>query len=458
MTKTFFDGRKVFDAEDLRGPRVYSTDLAPSLYNDEDSILVTARALKIKIIAKGLVTLNCAHLVSPLAVRLFEKHPDLFKGEAILPAFRTDKSALADYVEDIESFEKAGIGKSQLEEHIARVGEGVRRVMPWELADVGDRFRELIVTGLSNERSTISQELDRQHGYSQGERDRLAKEIAGLNFGASVHLRDYIAQLSPGVRAPLNRFSTACYHMVGTSVVRCETGMDLNPLSHFKMEDVLLAGQREEPESLTEEAVFLDLFLATALDTVQSAAFPSQIIDSLSFEHAHALSKALREIGFQEKYDQIIQSYLDTAAKTDKREALESIDPVAISTAASELARAFEVAIVAELPNYMTKEATDAKGELYRAGTDLGRDLLGFVPFVGQVVSTAGILVSGYKLTSAAASVYDAKTALAEAHTRRNQRIRAAIDGLKVGASKKAELLSGVAALSDVHTATISRA
>src|SRR3546814_18429786 len=79
------------------GPRIYSTDLLPSHFNPEqpeESVELAARALKVKMITKGIVTLNSAYLVSPLGVLLMDKHPDLFSGEAIVPEFRTDQESL----------------------------------------------------------------------------------------------------------------------------------------------------------------------------------------------------------------------------------------------------------------------------------------------------------------------------------------------------------------------------
>jgi len=52
MTSPFFNGRRVIKADELVGPRVYSTDLLPSLYDVkklDESVAVAARSLKIKI-------------------------------------------------------------------------------------------------------------------------------------------------------------------------------------------------------------------------------------------------------------------------------------------------------------------------------------------------------------------------------------------------------------------------
>lgn len=452
----FFDERPVVKAKDLSGPRVYSTDLAASLYDPNDEVnclLVAARALKIKIITKGLVTLNCAHLVSPFGLRLLETYPDLFSGDAILPAFRIDKNNLSDYVENAEVFERLGITQKRLDDHIASLSATVRKVIPWELADVGDRFREMMLTGLRDDQSTVSRQLDHEYGFSRDNRVKIASEIAGLDFRSSATVRDFVAKLPKGPKTPIDRFVTACYHMVGTNVVHCETGTDLSPLSNFKMEDVLLSGQQNA--GLTDEAVFLELFLATALDKIQALAIPSQIIDSLSFEHVHLLSGALRKTGFQEKYDQVIQTCLEAMSKTDKRGVLEAMDPGEIATAVSELAGTFEQEVAAEIPKYWTKEAAEAKSEAYQAGTDLAGDAGGMVPVLGNVVSVAGAMRNVSNLASAAIDLYQARDALNQAHQLRIERMRAIID--KLDFKSKAKLLDGAALLADIHVAAISR-
>jgi hypothetical protein len=257
---TFFEGRIVVKAEELQGPRVYSTDLLPTLYDANDpegSVTVASRALKIKILTKGLVTLNSAYLVSPLAVRLLEAHPDLLTGDAILPAFRTDKENLLDLIASTGDPVSSGIEEGRLRDHIALVEQSVKRVMPWDLGNVADHFRGAIIRGLRNSNSIIAHELAVGLGVNQDEIEQIAQSIESLDLSDSINMRHYVSSLPAPIRGPLNRFTTACYHMVGTDVVRCETGTDLSPLSEFKAADLVLAARDSRAEVLSDEAVFL---------------------------------------------------------------------------------------------------------------------------------------------------------------------------------------------------------
>lgn len=464
MASSFFENRRVVKAEDLRGPRVYSTDLLPShldLSDPNESVAVTARALKIKILTKGLVTLNSAYLVSPLGVRLVDAHPDLFNGDAILPAFRTDKSSLSELIASTGDHDAAGISEAHLHEHIAKLEERVKQIMPWSLGSVGEGFRTAVVSGLRNPTSFIVNELTATYGLEGDKIDRMAMEIEALDFSDSVNLRNYVANLPGKVRAPLSRYTSALYHAVGTAVVRCETGTDLSPLSEFKAADIMLAARDGRPEMLSDDALFLEAFMGFALDTIQASVLPTQIIDAISFETAHKISGALRDQGFQDKYDQITNQYVSSIAQEDAHEALDRLDEAAVAGIAAELAEAFQNQIVAELPNYKTVIQAEAQERLYRSGADVAVDVAGAIPGLGNIVSLADLAkdlgIASSDLTQVL-SVRNQQKAFIEAQRQRGEKMQTAINALKAGQQKKTKLLDAVALLSDVHAITIQRA
>src|SRR3546814_20958385 len=89
-----------------------------------------------------------------------------------------------------------------------------------------------------------------------------------------------------------------------------------------------------------------------ALDSIHAMAAPSQIIDSLDFATAHKLGDALRETGFQDKYDGIISDYRNAAALPAGEEALHARDAEGIAEVAAGLAREFEAHVLTELLAY----------------------------------------------------------------------------------------------------------
>jgi hypothetical protein len=466
MTSAFFSNRKIRKAEELKGPRVYSTDLIPTLFDPAkltDCRIASARALKIKIITKGLVTVNCAHLISPLGVHLLNMHPDIFDGEAILPAFREDKETLADYIVEAD-FVRAKIDRAQLDEHIAKVGELVKQVMPWQLGNVGDLFKQTLVDGLRNNNSLIVRELtDRIPAAQIAD---IAKHIEEeVNFAEDRYLQEYLDGLDLNIRQLVKRFSTACYHMVGTSVVQCETGTDLSPLSKFKAADVVLAARDAKVELLSDDAIFLEVFMGFALDTIQASVLPAQIIDSIDFKTAIQLSEALHVQGFQDTYEEIIETLASSISHSDPGEAIDRLDEEAVANKSRELAKAFEDKIVAELPDYKTAIQSAAAGDAYRVGTDIamhvGLEFAKAIPVVGSVVAFADIIKFGAEASATASeawSVRDQSRAFTQAQKERNEKIKTAIAALKASPQKKAKLLDAVAALSDVHGLLIQRA
>lgn len=464
MASSFFDGRKVVKAEDLQGPRVYSTDLLPSHFDRADpkeSIAITARALKIKIITKGLVTLNSTYLVSPLGVLLVDAHPDIFEGDAILPAFRDDKSNFSELVSSTGGHAAAGIDDAHLRRHIARLEKGIKQVMPWNLGNVGDTYRTAVVKGLRTPASLIANELTSIYGLQSGEVERIAAEIQELDFSDSVNLRNYVADLSSKIRAPLTKYASACYHLVGTGVVRCETGTDLNPLSEFKAADLVLAARDGRPEMLSEDALFLEAFMGFALDTVQASVLPTQIIDSMTFDTAHKISSALRDQGFQDKYDEITGRYVASTLESDAHEALDSLDEGAVAAVALALAQTFQKEILAELPNYKTVIQAESQERLYRSGADVAIGAVGALPGLGNIVSLADLAKDLGAASSDLAevlSVRNQQKAFIEAQKKRTEKMQAAITALKTSQQKKSKLLDAVALLSDVHAIAVKRA
>jgi hypothetical protein len=460
----FFEGRRIIEAKDLKGPRIYSTDLLPSHFDSahvQGSVRIAARALKIKILTKGLVTLNSAYLISPLFIHLLDEHPDVLSGSAILPAFRVDKASLEDLVPSMESMKAAGIDAFRLRDHITQVDELVEQVMPWNLGSIGAQYRNLVLAGLRNPSSTIHGALISKGGCTPAQIETIASGIEALSFDDSLHLRSYFAALPLPAGSLLNNFALACYHMVGTSVVNCEAGTDLSPLSDFKAADVVLAGRDADDESLSDEAVFLKAFMGFALDTIQAAVLPAEIIDALDFKTAHELSAALRALGFQDKYDGIVRQYLTSSALEDTRAALDSIEVDAVAGVARALAEEFQTAILAELPHYKTLMRTDTRKSLYRATVDIVLDGAEMIPVIGNIVSlaeAAGNAFTAAKTAREHVSLRDPNHAFIEAPEHRARKIRKAIATLKLSKNKKSKLLDAVALLSDVHGIRITRA
>jgi hypothetical protein len=464
MPNSFTAGRKIINAEELSGPRVYSTDLLPSNFEQnhaQESVKVAARALKIKIITKGIVTLNSRYLVSPLAIKLINAHPSFF-GDSIIPAFQIGFRNIRDLIESTEDHEAAGIDHQLLDDHISILEQSVKKVMLWDPTGIGAKYKEALTNGLRNIRSPIRRELAAA-GLSARDLELLVADIESIDSRESVNVRNYIASHPEGIREPLMRFATACYHVIGTGVVRCETGTDLSPLSQFRATDLVLTARDSDVEALSDEAIFLEAFMAFALDKIQASAIPAEIIDNMDFGTAHQISEALREQGFQQKYDEITASYVAALANKDPKAALEELDEGSVAGVASELAKTFQKEILLELPSYkpaIQQEAQDAfQGALYRVGADVLREAAASIaPGIGAIVAVADNAVRVADLGAKARSVREQEEAFFQAQRQKEEKIQSAISKLSCGREKKAKLLDAVAALCDIYGVAIARA
>src|SRR3546814_14117492 len=133
----------------------------------------------------------------------------------------------------------------------------------------------------------------------------------------------------------------------------------------------MLAGRDSSDEQLSETAIFIEAFMGFALDSIHAMAAPSQIIDSLDFATVHKLGDALRETGFQDKYDGIIRDYRNAAALPDGEEALHALDAEGIAEVAAGLAREFEDHVLTALIAYQPRIVETAKATLTQTQNEL---------------------------------------------------------------------------------------
>lgn len=459
----FLETRKTISAESLIGPRVYSTDLLSSHLNNPDvdgSVLQAARALKIKLLTKGTVVLNSTHLVDPLGMKLCMAHQDPLFGDGLLPAFRVGDATIKMPTTNFAGYHAVGISENQVADHITWLERRITQVMPWEISDVGERLRERLIASLASDHSAIAKALS-QLGADVKWRDKLIAAFTEMDMSRDRHLQGYVASLPETIRDAVSTFCQASYHAVGTTVVNCEVGTDLSPLSKFKADSILLANRDTLESELTDESIFLKVFLGYALNQIQSYFIPTQIIDLIPFSDVHRISKTLRHQGFQEKYERILHTAIRTGVCGDALQTLEQIDFEEVGDVSRKLASAFQAYLDEEFGHYVPREADLATSELMEVTADLGMDVLGLIPGAGSVVSAAKMTFNAAKvpaLTISALNSGESEKGFAAAGRRRQEEISGVINRLHVSKQKQSQLLDAAAALSDICTLRIQRA
>lgn len=275
---SFLSQRFLVPASTLTGPRVYSTDLHASNFRSEsidDFVLTTARALKAKMLTKGTVTIHMSHLLSPGGILFLEAFPDVLQCRALLPAFREDKVSVGDYVKDHEeAYHAVGIDGSQVARIVSLLESSFEHVMPWQLGDVHARYRERIAAGLVDPVSTARRRLLSANGNNEAEINAIAEEIAAGDFSEDGSMRRFLSETNPNIRSLLRYYEQAVYHMVGTSVVNCESGTDLSPASTFNALVVAENDHSAEQPPISDANVFMRFFLGEAFEAMQSGAVP----------------------------------------------------------------------------------------------------------------------------------------------------------------------------------------
>src|SRR5262245_29644264 len=140
-------------ANSLLGPRVYSTDFNPRALERGANELAISRSLKIKLLTKGIVTINGGHLVNPAAFEFTKRNPSLLIDGLLLPAIREDKGDFGAYVADNQRiFDAAGWKPARVEEAIAFLRESVKVALPWKVTQAQEQYRERLLWGLSSDR------------------------------------------------------------------------------------------------------------------------------------------------------------------------------------------------------------------------------------------------------------------------------------------------------------------
>src|SRR3546814_10672244 len=105
---------------------------------------------------------------------------------------------------------------------------------------------------------------------------------------------------------------------------------------------------------------------------------------------SHKLGDALRETGFQDKYDGIIRDYRNAAALPDGEEALHALDAEGIAEVAAGQAREFEDHVLTELIAYQPRIVETAKATLIETRNDIIKDIGKATPGLGTVISEIG--------------------------------------------------------------------
>lgn len=432
-------------ANSLTGPRVYSTDFHPrSIMGGYDETGL-ARGLKVKLLTKGVVTINGGHLLNPAAFKFIEANPALLTEGMLLPAIREDKGGFGAYVPDnADHYRAAKWSDADVAKVVEFLDAHVNTVLPWKVEQAQEHYRERLIWGLTAEQSFARRRLLQIEGYGSDQLARLAEAVAKADLREDAAIDRLIAAEPETVRESLSRFADAAYHLVGTSVVNCETGLDVSELAHRRFAELGGGDIYNDDKLLTDTNVFLRCCFESAMQAINETAFPTHVLDILPFEAIAKIRLRLQDQGFQEAYDRVIRTFISRLSATDIG-SLESWDAAETTDLVAGLAKHFRDYYDQELPGYRKTIQEQRAADAISSGVSAAKGVGGGVPGIGELISVLDAVhdgASALKAAGDAVAYRDHQAANRAARAHRDEMMDAALKHLSP--KNEAKILTGL--------------
>ncbi|RWP39796.1 hypothetical protein [Mesorhizobium sp.] len=441
-------------AESLSGPRVYSTDFHPRSLEGERTAehdALTIRSLKVKLLTKGVVTINGGHLLHPAAISLLRQHEALLTQELVLPAIREDKGSFEAYVPDYEEYYRQwGWSEKEIAAAVDFVDQRVTTILPWRVEQAQDQYRACLINGLEAPNAAIRKSLIGQ-GYKDANLEQLVDSISKADLSEDKAIDHLLAAQPLNVRPILSRFANACYHVVGTSVVNCETGLDISALAYHKLGDISGAEVYEQQDLLSDTNIFLRCCFEIAMQAINERAFPATVIDSIPIDTIAKIRLKLQEQGFQDAYDEVLRTFTDRIGGSSDLSTLEEWDPERTVELVNALGGQFRTYFEEEVPGYRKAIQERREEAAIKAGAETVKAIGGLLPGVGTLISIVDLGAAGLGAATAASdaiSYRDHAVADAAAHRERDKKVEKALEVLNP--SNHAKILTALRQLREI--------
>jgi hypothetical protein len=455
------DSKKEVLANTLSGPRVYSTDFHPSHFPNpklaEDQEAQIIRSLKAKFLTKGIVTINGGHLLNPPVVQLLREHEELLTDGLLLPARRVDKHSFGDYLEDHKDAIKAA-GWTTADETAAAsfVEDRVSLILPWRVEQALEAYRTRLLAGLEEPRSLVRTSLLKTAGFGQAELQRIIDKVAELDLNEDHSMARYIDGQPENLREILHRFSHACYHVVGTSVVNCETGTDLSALAEIRINDLTENAVNQRDEILSDINIFHRCCFATAMQAISDMAIPITFLDAIPIKRMRIIQDGLRDRGFQQKYDGIVKDFLSRIAAGNDPTSLSSWDTAKTVTLVEELSAHFKEHIGRELGHYKTEVEKKHEHGAIHSFAETVKSGLHLIPGISELIAGVEMIKSYVGFVGHARKAVAAREPGVAAEHAERERAREAEEFIKaIKPSNEAVILEALGALRKIAATEI---
>ncbi|MDD3416595.1 MAG: hypothetical protein PHY47_21815 [Lachnospiraceae bacterium] len=374
---------KRIDPHTFRGPRAYVTDFDPIIFrfenNKEEYLKETERRLKITLLTKSTVVCAASHLTNEFIYPIFRDNPILLRENMIIPALRKDKEQIRDYFDD-------GIVKYSLKENISDFYEkNIKKTVSWELYENTNWFKENMLKALKEETSVLRRNLP---NLSKLDLISITTKIEDSDILRREDLIDKTLNWPSLEKTNILNYSIMLYHMSGARVVNCESSL---PIEHYI--DYNLSDFTRSRTLLSDTQVFLKIFWELGLNKLQGRQLPVERIDSLSFEDICDLRKPIEKTSFREKYDEIIQTSIQSVGFDSERENFINGMERTYETFIK-IQETFDEVFDQEFNDHFNKMKKQPYGQLLYNSASFAIGVIGFIPTHGlsQLISASSLI------------------------------------------------------------------
>lgn len=396
----------------MTGPRAYFTAFDPQIVsrsrNREELTRTCERRLKMLLLLKSRVVCAASHMKSPIAESVFRSNPFLLELGLVIPALRDTADSIRG------AFEASTESPQSCEPHLASYYDDiVSAVVIWNVEETSASFRQQFFAELTNPQSVVRMNA---RGVSDTAVAELAERCTGHTHFDRLAVESWAAPLNHGDREVVLAFRELIYHFAGARVVHCESSLPQEEYLDFDLADM-----SQQRTRLSDHTIFWKLFVEHAFASLQMRAVPVELLDLLEYRDIALIREPLLQIGFQEKYDELVQMAIDTARgpAPPLLENLERLEQIRATLDAT-----FTAVFDEELPKCLRRRAPAIQHALASNGVSFGLGLAGLVPGLGSVVSAGGLLKDSIALCFNLAHLHPSSAPILDAARRREQAIR----------------------------------
>ncbi len=372
------------NSSDLVGANAYFTNFdnrIVSTTSDKDSLRKSVeRTLKVLLLTKNNVVCAASHLTNDFTFNLLSENKVLLEKQLIIPAFRADKTEIA------ELFHTKDIKESKRKNYVDFYSDNVSKTVLWELQANSNWFRNTFVQGLNTKGSVIRKNLKT---LTDSQLKLLIKEVSQKE----ILDRDTIDNLSKDfdneTKLILKNYRELVYHMSGARIVNSESTLPQENYIDYSLTDF-----KKRDIQLSELQVFWKIFIELLYETLNKPKLSEELLDILSSEDILKIRQPILETNFIENYNNFYKIAATSISKKNEADILYNLKE--LMSIKNSLEFSFKEVFEKELKNYFKKKAKSGGKKLFKNTLNVG---LNFIPWSSVIYGGVVGAINEFKAT-----------------------------------------------------------